>query len=432
MKNKTWRKILQPFFRDPQSGMSLMSVVMYGAIGLVATTGTLRVLDDKVAQLRILRMQSQLDSFQDQVAAAAASRTAMTETAKKLSGHPLQDCMVNSNCVAGTTNFQLYNTVGSPLSGYFDINGKYCDTTVSGTQAKVCPILITTQLTITCSGGSPCYLPNKLTTTYTVAQASTPEARAIFGGRTQFKSFSGTVDLGLFSCPPGEYVKSVGKDGSMTCHAPQASGFAAKCDVVGTAGYGLTDKGTLKCAAVANFCMKPLAVALIFDMSGSMDDDNKVDDAKAAGKAFVDLLQPGDTVATISFSRDKRLELPWSTNFTAVKGAIDDMRTRSGTLPHLGFEIAWEEFPKITDPNQAKVVLLLGDGMSDKDDWEDIVPDFRAAGIPIWTIGLGKDADETELRAMASTPAQYYFASNGGELKAVYDQIGSELCRVGP
>ncbi|MGE0172404.1 MAG: VWA domain-containing protein [Oligoflexales bacterium] len=412
--------------------MSLLSVVMFGAIGLVATTGALRILDDKVDQLRILRMQSQLDTLVDRVRAAAASRTSITESAKQEPGSLLYNCIVDNNCKVASTPYRLYGTVGDELTGYFKITGEHCGFTVPKGSETVCPIFVETQLSISCASSSiSCFAPNKISTTFRVRQANTNTAAKLFGGRVNFKDISDTVELALFSCPEGEYVKAINNDGTISCTPPVASEFSAACDVPGTAAFGLSAKGLLKCASIDSFCANPLAIVMVFDMSSSMDDDNKERDAKDAGSSFIDFLKAGDLVSVVWFNDDAGVQISRSTSFAAIKNAINNLDTEKNTRVDRGLEMAWGEVQK-AQPTETKVVLFLGDGKADNDSWKSVIKKFRAASVPIWTVGLGKDADGAELRSIATTSTQYAFADNGGALKKAYERIAQDLCRTAP
>ena len=47
----------------------------------------------------------------------------------------------------------------------------------------------------------------------------------------------------------------------------------------------------------------------------------------------------------------------------------------------------------------------------------------QAAGVTVFTIGLGTDLDLEALLQMASTPAYFYRAPDGEDLRAIYAAI---------
>ncbi len=51
----------------------------------------------------------------------------------------------------------------------------------------------------------------------------------------------------------------------------------------------------------------------------------------------------------------------------------------------------------------------------------------KAAGLTVYTIGLGADLDEAALRAMASAPSAYHHAPSGEALAAIYRAIAVDL-----
>jgi uncharacterized protein YegL len=51
----------------------------------------------------------------------------------------------------------------------------------------------------------------------------------------------------------------------------------------------------------------------------------------------------------------------------------------------------------------------------------------KAAGMLIYTIGLGQDVDHVLLRDVASKPEWYFFAPDTGDLAEIYGQIAYSI-----
>ncbi len=51
----------------------------------------------------------------------------------------------------------------------------------------------------------------------------------------------------------------------------------------------------------------------------------------------------------------------------------------------------------------------------------------RRASVRPYATGLGPDADEAALRAMAGEPSRYYYAPDSSDLAQIYSEIAQEL-----
>jgi hypothetical protein len=79
------------------------------------------------------------------------------------------------------------------------------------------------------------------------------------------------------------------------------------------------------------------------------------------------------------------------------------------------------------------VIVLLSDGLptgGSERATDDAAAAVRAAGISMYTIGLGADADADLLARMVSGEGRYLFAPTPGDLEAVYRKVVESLpCR---
>jgi len=56
----------------------------------------------------------------------------------------------------------------------------------------------------------------------------------------------------------------------------------------------------------------------------------------------------------------------------------------------------------------------------------------RDAGVRLYTIGLGADADGATLREMAGDDARYHFAPDSADLARIYAEIAGEILCPAP
>lgn len=199
-------------------------------------------------------------------------------------------------------------------------------------------------------------------------------------------------------------------------------------------------------------CQTPVDVVLEIDRSGSMRDENKLEQAKQAAIQFVGRLNPGDQGAYLSFATDasKPIDQPLTNEIDRLRRAID--KTVIGTdgiqFTNIGSAIngAIDEFASLRRNTDARpVIVLLTDGAPTRpvdpsgqhkeypEEYTRLAADnAKKNDINIYTIGLGSDVNKKLLQEIATSPEYYYQAASGGELGAIYQQIASSICKKGP
>ena len=80
-------------------------------------------------------------------------------------------------------------------------------------------------------------------------------------------------------------------------------------------------------------------------------------------------------------------------------------------------------------------MVVLTDGRANPDSPEVAVAragEAKAAGIVVFTVGLGQELDFVALERMASRAEYFYHAPDAGELRAIYEAIAVEIpCPAG-
>jgi hypothetical protein len=455
--------------------MAMINVLVVGGVTMAVVGGTLEVMDRRVDQLRILRMQNRMDFIKKRVEESAASPHAMTISSLRKGSTYLATCLSGKTACSIDKEwpFELYNSDGDLLSKKYDINGKNCK--------KTCAIEVKTWFKVKCSGErTSCVTPNEIVTRYEVRQAGDPKLlKKLFHGR-KFKPLPGEVSLALFLCErEGEYMVGVAPDGTVTCAEPEQEVAALMCknkgeypkgidrngqmicwtppeghplgksgggdgggDSGGDGGGGSEgdpDDNTDKCTGpdCDKVCNKDIAVLMVLDVSQSMtkDGDNKrkqrIDEAREAALNFVKMLRPTDEVATMTFSTGVKTLHAWSKPNTKVKDIIDRVKSDRGTTNMVdGLEYAFKLQKSASLDN--KVVLFMSDGINEQDDGsvKKSASKFRDAGVDVWSIGFSPDVDDKEMEGIATNKSMYRRARTGAELKKVYEEIAKkDLCR---
>ena len=173
-------------------------------------------------------------------------------------------------------------------------------------------------------------------------------------------------------------------------------------------------------------------IALVVDTSSSMA-GQKVEDAKDAALQFISMidLEPGRSqVAVVRYDREAEVVQVLTRSRTLVEAALRGLKVRSGTHIDKGLRAALVEVQssRHLDRN-LPVMILLTDGIQTGTPGEELraAADVRDAGVRLYTIGLGSDVDENNLRTLAGEDSRYYYAPDSADLARIYGEIAQDL-----
>ncbi len=179
-------------------------------------------------------------------------------------------------------------------------------------------------------------------------------------------------------------------------------------------------------------------VALVIDTSGSMTEvtspggPTKLEAAREAARAFVLQLVAGrDQAAVLQFNNEATVLEPLTPDIARAASGLDRLSQASGTRLDLALEAAAAELggPNRRADNNA-VIVLLTDGAPTgvtPDEVRVAAAGAKAAGLLVFTIGLGQDVDQALLGDVASRPEWYFHAPDTGDLNRIYEQIAYSI-----
>lgn len=208
----------------------------------------------------------------------------------------------------------------------------------------------------------------------------------------------------------------------------------------------------------AGSCTAPTDTMLVFDRSGSMENDGKnppqpLTDAKHAALSFIANVNSVDKVGLVSFatSASEPIDQGLTTDQESVKKAVNNILVgkdpEASGHTNLGdaIEKATNELSSEHHDSSAKrAIIILTDGDSNRpknpDDPKDEhyandyaikkAEEAKKAGISIYTIGLGKSVSEDYLKnKIASSPDYYYKAIAAANLESIYRQVAQDVCK---
>lgn len=148
----------------------------------------------------------------------------------------------------------------------------------------------------------------------------------------------------------------------------------------------------------------PLNLALVIDRSTSMK-GTRLDNVKMAAVDLIDMLQPEDRLAVISFSDRARVEYSssMSQDKVALRSAVMGLMPAGGTEIYQGLLTALHEVSAYPTDKYISYVILLTDGHTYGDDEKilNLANMAKAQGVGIIALGIGEDWNDTLLDEVA-------------------------------
>jgi len=205
-------------------------------------------------------------------------------------------------------------------------------------------------------------------------------------------------------------------------------------------------------------CALPADVVLALDRSGSMASESKTPPqpftrVREATSAFVDFISQRDQVGVVSFSTtaSNPIDLPLMDDRVRIKSKIESIMMGTDGIQYTNtadaLQRAGGELGTLRARDEArKIIILLTDGEALEPnrpllDGEpgyarryaiETADELRLAGVSVYTIGLGVNANDEFLKLISTTPEYYYASPSVSDLRGVYRQIAGAICKKGP
>ncbi len=163
-----------------------------------------------------------------------------------------------------------------------------------------------------------------------------------------------------------------------------------------------------------------LAMMLVIDKSGSMGGE-KIEMAKEAARAAVELLGPSDKVGVLAFEGENFWvsELHPCNDKGFVLDRIAGLEAGGGTVMAPAMEEAYETLRGAIA--KLKHMIILTDGISQPGDFEGIAQAMAADRITVSTVAMGADADQQLLEEIAHIGnGRYYVADDPAQVPQIF------------
>ena len=175
-------------------------------------------------------------------------------------------------------------------------------------------------------------------------------------------------------------------------------------------------------------------IVLVIDVSGSMGEYSRIDNAARAAKNFVERTEQDSYVAVVKFDDTASTEIGLTkitdaNSRTTVKNKVPTSNSDGTTSIGAGMNKAKELLDASTH-NLNKVMVLLTDGEENTAPYiADVLPNVVSANIKVYAIGLGAASDPDLQDVAQQTKGVYYFAQDG-DIQALNEAYTSAAMQI--
>lgn len=185
-----------------------------------------------------------------------------------------------------------------------------------------------------------------------------------------------------------------------------------------------------------SFVKKQADILLLIDVSGSMGQENRLEQAKQAALTFMDRLDANNRVGLAVFDTTVNTLVPLDnleTNQTALRNAINGLQPLGGTALFDAVATTVQTLNEADDNDRIRAVVLLSDGQDTESAQFDLA---RSANVieasrndlnPVILIPVayGSDADIRALNRMASASRTTLLSGDPNNIQQLLNLIGS-------
>lgn len=183
----------------------------------------------------------------------------------------------------------------------------------------------------------------------------------------------------------------------------------------------------------------PANVVVVLDVSGSMQDEDKIGAVRHALARFVEGLDARDRIAIVTFADDAFVALPPSevgATRSTILSAIGDLRAYGATNLGAGLERGLELAQSMQGYGGNARVVVLSDGVATMgetrpDQLVHYADAARARTIAMTTVGMGEQIDFSLLEALANgAGGAFHYVDRPAEVERVFGRELSALTGI--
>ena len=259
-----------------------------------------------------------------------------------------------------------------------------------------------------------------------------------FGGAQDFGYFRAVVEAG--AVPQADDVDAAGFFAEHHSPLPEPSCGQRVClqAMVGSMGNLITGAectllqlGLNSPVVVDPEQRPPLTLAVVIDISGSMNQDGKIAFVRSGLARLIPELKDGDQVALITYDSKARVIFPMASvegNREELLSLVRGLTADGPTNLWGGLDLGYQEIEAAFDPARQNRVILLSDGEPTAGEVNtqrilELSAAYNTDGIGLTTIGLGADFNVALMRGLAEQgDGNFYFLENGAAVEEVFTE----------
>ena len=190
----------------------------------------------------------------------------------------------------------------------------------------------------------------------------------------------------------------------------------------------------------AQTALPPANLVFLVDVSGSMNEPNKLPLVKQTLRLLTEQLRPQDKVTLITYASGEKLVLPPTSGKEkdTILRVINELKAGGATAGESAIQLAYKEAEKAFIKNGINRILLATDGdfnvgITNFDTLKGMVAEKRKTGISLTTLGFGTgNYNEHLMEQLADAgDGNYSYIDNKNEAKKVLQrQLSSTLATV--
>jgi len=173
---------------------------------------------------------------------------------------------------------------------------------------------------------------------------------------------------------------------------------------------------------------EPMAVVLVIDTSGSMK-GKPLDDAKAAAKNFLQLMQTEDEVAIVAFgSKPQTLSNP-TTDKNALGAGIDTLAAQGETALYDAIVSGFDVLSQTARTNKNLIVISDGKDTVSANSMDVVSNRAKELNIPIFGVGLqSPEFDSAALQSIClNSGGELLLTPDSGALSSLFSRLAKYL-----
>jgi len=173
----------------------------------------------------------------------------------------------------------------------------------------------------------------------------------------------------------------------------------------------------------------PANLVFLIDVSGSMDEPDKLPLVKEALSMLADNLRRQDSVSIVVYAGAAGLVLPPTNDPRLIRAALDDLQAGGSTAGGEGLQLAYATARATFRPEGINRVILATDGdfnvgITDQKQLEELIEQNRDDGITLTTLGFGQgNLNDAMMESVADKGnGNYAYIDSASEARKVLDE----------